>query len=280
MKTTKKYTLITGASMGLGKEMATECARRGKNLILVALPGEKLHELCDELQHNYRVHAVFREYDLSSEHQLSELAADILGKYNIDQLINNAGVGGTVRFEESSPEYLDRIIHLNIRATTMLTRLMLPELKKHEQSMILNVASVAAFGPLPLKTIYPASKAFIYSFSRSLARELKGTGIKVAVLTPGPIMTNADVSARIRKQGLLARLGLQTAHQIARKALDGVATGKEVIVPGLVDQLNRFLIKWTPENLRLALMYRVIRRELPDPVKVLNETIKTSHESR
>lgn len=269
MKTTKKYTLITGSSMGLGKEMATECARRGRNLILVALPGGDLQHFCDELQHTFLIHAVCRECDLTDEQELSEMADGLLAKYNIDQLINNAGVGGTTRFEDSSPEYLDRIIHLNIRATTILTRLMLPELKKHGHALILNVASVAAFGPLPFKTIYPASKAFIYSFSRSLSHELKGTGVKVSVLTPGPIMTNADVSARIMKQGFLARLCLQTASQITLHALNGVAHGKEVIVPGKMNRLNRFLIKWTPESLRLGLMYKVIQRELPEPVKIL-----------
>ncbi len=268
MKTTSTYTLITGASMGLGKELAIECARRGRNLILVALPGRNLYELCEELELNFGIDAVPVECDLTDEKALCELAEKVLADYSIDQLINNAGVGGTARFEASSAAYLDTIIHLNVRATTMLTYLLLPSLKKHKKALIMNIASVAAFGPLPFKTVYPASKAFIYSFSRSLGHELKNTGIRVVVVTPGPIMTNPDVAMRILKQGFLGRIGLLTAGQITRQALDGAENGKEVIVPGFMNRLNRFLIKWTPESWRLSLMDKVLRKELTMKVTV------------
>lgn len=268
MKTTETYTVITGSSMGLGKEMAVECARRGRNLILVALPGRNLVQLCEELEYSFGIHAVARECDLTDEKALTGLVSGILASYTVDQLINNAGVGGTARFEDISPEYLDRIIHLNIRATTMLTRLLLPELVSHKKALILNVASVAAFGPLPFKTIYPASKAYIYSFSRSLARELRGTGVKVVVVTPGPIVTNPDVAMRIIKQGALGRIGLLTAGQITKLALDGAEKGKEVIVPGFMNRLNRFLIKWTPESWRLNMLCKVFQRELSEQVKI------------
>jgi short-subunit dehydrogenase len=268
MKTSAAYTLITGASMGLGKEMAIECARRGHNLILVALPGRNLAQLCEELGITFGIQAVSMECDLTDEPALSRLADEVLSRFPVDQLINNAGVGGTALFEDVSPDYLDRIIHLNIRATTMLTRLMLPELRKHKKALILNVASVAAFGALPFKTIYPASKAFIYSFSRSLSRELKHTGIKVVVVTPGPIMTNPDVAMRIMRQGILGRIGLLTAGEITRMALNGAARGKEVIVPGIMNRLNRFLLKFAPESWRLSLMDKVLRRELTENVKI------------
>jgi uncharacterized protein len=268
MKTSEKYTLITGASMGLGKEMAIECARRGRNLILVALPGRNLKQLCEELERSFGILAVARECDLTSEQELNYLVKEIISKYSVDQLINNAGVGGTARFEESTPAYLDRIIHLNIRATTMMTRMMLPELKTHTKSLIMNIASVAAFGPLPFKTIYPASKAFIYSFSRSLSRELRGSGVQVVVVTPGPIVTNPDVAMRIIKQGALGRIGLLTAGNITRLALDGADNGKEVIVPGFINRLNRFIGWLTPESWRLSLMDKVLQKELSEQVKI------------
>lgn len=268
MKTSEVYTLITGASMGLGKEMAIECARRGRNLIMVALPGRNLKQLCDELEYTFGIKAVSRECDLTNEQALNDLAFDIISNYAVDQLINNAGIGGTARFEESSPEYLDKIIHLNIRATTMLTRIFLPELKSHLKSLVMNVSSVAAFGALPFKTIYPASKAFIYSFSRSLSRELRGTGVRVVVVTPGPIVTNPDVAMRIISQGALGRIGLLTAGEITRLALDGAERGKEVIVPGFINRLNRFLIRWIPEAWRLSLMDKVLQKELTERVKI------------
>jgi hypothetical protein len=128
----------------------------------------------------------------------------------------------------------------------------------------MNIASVAAFGPLPFKTIYPATKSFIYSFSRSLSRELHQTGVRVVVVTPGPIVTNPDVALRIIRQGALGRIGLLTAGKISRLALDGAEKGKEVIVPGFMNRLNRFLLKWAPESWRLSLMDRVLQKELAE----------------
>ena len=268
MKTTGAYTLITGASMGLGKEMAIECARRGRNLILVALPGRNLEQLCQELRYTFGIHAVAIECDMTDEQALYGMVRDILSKYPVDRLINNAGIGGAGRFDETTPEYLDRIIHLNIRATTILTRLMLPELKLHEKACILNVSSVAAFGPLPYKSVYPASKAFIYSFSRSLSRELRGTGVRVTVVAPGPMVTNPEVAMRLISQGAIGRIGLLTPGEISRLALDGAEKGNEVIVPGLVSKLNRFLIWLFPTSWNLSLMDRILRKELTEKAKI------------
>jgi short-subunit dehydrogenase len=262
MKTTENYTLITGASTGLGKEFAVESARRGKNLVLVALPGGNLSLLCRDIELTFGVKAVPAECDLTAENALAQLYSEILSNFSIDQLINNAGVGGTAVFEDSSIEYLDRIILLNVRATTILTRLMLPSLRLHSRALIMNIASVAAFGPLPYKTVYPASKAFIYSFTRSLSRELRKTGIRVVVVTPGPIVTNPDVAMRISKHGFLGRMGLLSAGEIARLAINGAENGKDVIVPGFFNRFNRFLIHFSPESLRLSLMDKVLQKEL------------------
>lgn len=256
------FTLITGASAGLGKEIAIEYAGRHKNLILVALPGWNLHHFCDELILLYGIQAIGIECDLTIETSLNDLAEYILKNFSVNQLVNNAGIGGTMRFEEASCEYLDKIIHLNIRATTMLTRLLLPELKKHEKALIINIASMASYGPIPYKTIYPASKAFIYSFSRGLSEELRGTGVKVVVVNPGQINTNSEVASRITCQGFLGRIGLLTARSIASIVVSSAERGKEVVIPGFLNKINRWLIRWTPEFLRLHLLERIFRREL------------------
>ncbi len=257
------YTLITGASRGLGKEMAREYAGRGRNLILVALPGEGSKELCAELQSAYGVRVVCYECDLADEPSLEAMARWVIDHYSVDQLINNAGIGGAAKFEDAAVEGLDRIIHINIRATTMLTSRLLPLLKRHPKALILNVASLAAFGPLPYKTIYPASKAFVYFFSRTLSRELRGTGVRVVVLAPGPFVSNPDVTKRIMKHGRLARLGVLTARQISREAVSGAESGRAVIIPGFWNKLNRHLMRWAPENLVLFLMSRTIKKEIP-----------------
>ncbi|NJO69438.1 MAG: SDR family NAD(P)-dependent oxidoreductase [Bacteroidetes bacterium] len=158
--------------------------------------------------------------------------------------------------------YLDAIIQLNVRATSLLTRLMLEELKSHPHAYILNVSSMAAFSPIPYKTIYPASKAFIYSFSRGLSEELKGTSVKVSVLNPGPILTNPDVIARIMKQGIFGRMGLLTAGAISRIALKAVAENKKVVIPGFFNNFNHWLMRLFPETLRLRILGNVIQREI------------------
>jgi hypothetical protein len=262
MTTDVSYTVITGASMGLGREMAKECAKRGRNLILVALPDSGLKSLCNELTEAFKVRVFCYECDLTDETALENLSKWIKGNFSVDQLINNAGVGGTRKFEDVTPEYLDCIIHLNIRATTMLTYQLLPLLKMHSSALILNVSSLAAFGPLPYKTIYPASKAFIYSFSRGLSRELRKTGVKVVVVAPGPFISNLDVASRIRKQSLLGKLGVLSTLEITRQALSGAEHGQEVIVPGLWNKFNKYLMRWVPENMRLAFMEGVFKREL------------------
>lgn len=258
----RHYTLITGASSGLGKEFAIECARRGRNLILVALPGRNLPLLCNLLERQFGVSAVCFEADLTDRQAIISMADHLTRYYRIDFLINNAGTGGTLPFDTSSTEYLERIIHLNISAVALLSRLLIPELKRHPRSCILNVASMAAFSPIPFKTIYPASKAFIYNFSRSLNAELKGTGVSVSVVHPGPILTNPDVAVRIVRQGSAGKIGLLQASEIARQAINGAEKGKAVIVPGWMNRMNRILMSVVPSTVRMNTLRRVIRREI------------------
>lgn len=260
----KPYTFITGASSGLGREIAIECARRGMNLILAALPGRNLGHLCQSLSSEFGVMAVCFETDLTDKSAIYALAEDILGKYRVNFLVNNAGTGGTAAFDTSSPEYLDNMIQLNIRAVSLLARLFIPELKSHPEAWILNVSSMAAFSPIPYKTVYPASKAFVHSFSRSLGQELRGTPVKVSVVHPGPILTNPDVILRIIRQGTAGKIGLLQAGEIARTAIDGVRAGRSVIVPGFMNKINLLLMRLVPTSLCQAMLSRVIRREIAE----------------
>lgn len=258
------YTLITGASSGLGKEMTIECALQGRNLILVALPGRNMDVLCRTLEKDYGIVAVYYERDLTSREEIHCLVEDVLASYRVNFLINNAGIGGTSPFGDSSPDFLEKIIQLNITAVSLLTRLFLPELKKHPEAHIINVSSMAAFSPFPYKTIYPASKAFVASFSRSLGEELKETSVKVSVLYPGPILTNPDVTVRIIRQGKNGKRGLLPARILARKAINGVAKGKRVIVPGMANKLNRMLMKLLPTTITVPFLAKVMTREIAE----------------
>jgi short-subunit dehydrogenase len=254
--------LITGASSGLGKEMAIECAEQGMNVILVALPGRNLDILCEEMEKEYGIIARFYERDLTSRDTIVDLVSDILSKYRVSFLINNAGTGGTIPFEESSLEYLERIIQLNITAVSLLTRLLVPELIKHPEGHILNVSSMAAFSPFPYKTIYPASKAFVTNFSKSLGQELKDSTIKVGVLHPGPIMTNADATIRIIKQGRNGKRGLLPARELARIGINGVKSGKKVMIPGWGNIQNWLMMTKLPSWIVMPTLSRVIVKEI------------------
>ncbi len=259
---TKPYTLITGASKGLGREIAKEFARRGNNLILVALPGEGLQNLCKHLESKYRISTRFYETDLTRENAPFELTYWVKNNFSVNILVNNAGVGGSIPFRDCSADYLDKIILLNVRALSLITRQMLPELKKHSGAYILNIASLAAFSPIPFKTVYPASKAFVYSFSRGLQEELRETSVKVSVICPGQMITNPDTEERINNLGFLGRFGLLSTEKVARITVNSVLKGKKVIVPGILSKVNLFIIRAVPSGIRIPLFARLIRREI------------------
>lgn len=256
------YALVTGAGQGLGKAIALELAKRHIPLILVSLPGENLSGLCRDINITYGVNARCFEVDLTSREGIYHLVDSIVGKYNIHILINNAGKGGTQAFDQVPPEYIDEIILLNVRAVSMLTRLLVPELMKHPKSCILNVASMASFVPIAYKTVYPATKAFVYSFSRGLNEELKDTNIFVSVLQPGPMNTNPDVSARIKNQGFLGRLGLLSPQETAVIAIRQLFRHDALIIPGFLNKINYMLIKSVPVWIQLSVLGRIVKNEI------------------
>src|SRR5215831_2484767 len=178
MHADKFYTLITGASDGFGKALAIECARKKMNLILIALPGTNLFYLGAFIERNFFVDVRIFEKDLTKEADCYDLHLQILDAgLRVNVLINNAGIGYTQFFSETSPEFFRQLIKLNVLATTLLTSLFVTELKKYGPSHILNVGSLSSFFYLPKKQVYAASKSFIYSFSKSLRRELKHQNI-------------------------------------------------------------------------------------------------------
>lgn len=261
-KSQKKYALVTGASRGIGKAMAYELASRKINLLLVSLKDEGLDNLCAEIRDEYGVDAHYFETDFYKYESVYDVANWAISNYHPSILINNAGIGGTRAFDSVSPEYIDAIIQVNIRATSLLTRLLLPELKKHEKAYILNVASMAAFSPFAYKTVYPASKAFVYSFSEGLREELKGTKVFVSVIHPGPVKTNADVTARIEKQGVLGRLGQVSPQELANIAIRQLFNKDPFILPGILNKINWFLMILIPNTWKLTILSRVVRKEI------------------
>ncbi|WP_143307176.1 SDR family NAD(P)-dependent oxidoreductase [Chitinophaga vietnamensis] len=257
-----KYTLITGASTGLGKELALCCAAAGMHLILTALPGGNMASLAAEIMRNYPVEVVAYEFDLTDPIALKTHTDEIMSRYAINFLINNAGMGGTSSITETSLERIDRIILLNVRSTVMLTRLLIPQLLQHEKSYIMNISSMAAFTPIAYKTVYPASKAFISSFSLGLREEFSGTGLSVSVVCPGPMMTNSRTSRRIISQGLKGKMGLLPAATIAQIALRGTLAQRSLIIPGMMNQVNHLLMRLLPPLMKLRIVSREVKKEM------------------
>lgn len=257
----KKYALITGSSMGLGRELAFELAKRKINLILVSLGNEGLDDLCRELE-SFDIKVDFFEADLSKKNELLKLINRIKESYNVSILINNAGLGGSKEFEKTDISYIDNIIDLNIRALVLTTRLLLPVLKKNKPSYILNVSSMASFSPIGFKTIYPASKVFIDFFTKGLAEELKGTGISVSVVHPGPMKTNTQVTKRINRHGLLGRMGVMPPEKVAEIAVKKMFKKKLTILAGTANRLNFLLIKLLPSRITLPLLTKAVKKEI------------------
>lgn len=258
----RPYAMITGASRGLGKELARELARWKYNLLLVSLKGEDLKDVSDKIKTETGVNVYYYEADLCRPEVVFKIAEWALSEFRITILVNNAGVGGSKAFSDASPEYIDNIIQINIRATSLLTRLLLPELKKHRRSYILNVASMASFSPVAYKTVYPASKTFIWSFSRGLHEELKDTGVFVSVIHPGPMKTNPEVTSRIEKQGVWGRIGLLSPDKIARIAIRQLMKHDALIIPGFLNKFNWLLIKIVPIWIRLNLLSKMMKHEI------------------
>jgi hypothetical protein len=259
--TNQPYALVTGASQGLGKAICEELASSKKNLLLVSLAGEGLPVMACRLMIQYGIDVRYHETDLCKEESVYELA-DWASEYPVSILINNAGTGGTMAFESASARYIDAIIQLNIRATTLLTRLMLPVIRKQQRGFILNVASMAAFSPIAFKTVYPASKTFVWSFTRGLSEELRGTNISASVLHPGPMKTNADVSSRIEKQGFVAQVGLLSPERTARIAIRQLFRRDSLIIPGFLNKVNWLLMRIIPIWIRLPIVSRLVKREI------------------
>ena len=257
------YTLITGASSGIGKELGMYCGNCGMNLLLVSLPGEGLEEVSHKINEEFNVKTDFFEIDLTERDSPEKVFKWVRNNnYQVRVLINNAGLAGTVVFEKSDLKYNDDRILLNIRALVLLIRLFIPDLRKHEKSYILNVGSLSAFFSIPYKSLYSSTKSFVLSFSRALRYELKGTSINISVLCPNGVRTNFGTNARIDAHGKLGQLTAINADKVARVAIKGMIHGKFIIIPGLINQVIYILSKIIPNRLQQKILLREFTKEV------------------
>ncbi len=229
--------LVTGASGGIGAELARVLATHGHDLVLVARSEGKLASLAAELSGRHGVAAEVVSADLADAAGPRRLA-DTLRERSLDVhvLVNDAGVGHHGAFAEDDPHMQAALLQLNVVSLTQLTRLLLPDMVARRAGWILNVASTAAFVPGPFMAVYYASKAYVLSLSVALANELSGTGVTVTALCPGPTRTNFGATAGVAGTRLF-RSGVMDADAVARAGYAGMQAGKAIVVPGVRNRL-------------------------------------------
>jgi short-subunit dehydrogenase len=240
-----RWALVTGASSGIGAEFARLLAARGYALALSARREDRLHSLAAELRDKHRVPTHIAVADLSQPAAASHLASHLAeARIEVDVLINNAGFGVWGPFAEVDWQREAAMLQLNIVALTELTKRLLPGMLARRQGHVLNVASTAAFQPGPFMAVYFATKAYVLSFSEAVNEELRGTGVSITTLCPGPTESEFFDAAAVQSKRLTGRK-LPTSLEVAQYGLDAMFARKRTVVHGarnrFLAQLQRFV---------------------------------------
>ena len=254
--------LVTGASAGIGAELARELARHGHDLILAARRLAPMQALAEELRRG-GTEATVIAADLSRPGAGLALAEDIAGRgLDIDVLVNNAGFGAAGRFAGMDPDRLGEMLQVNIVALTELTRLLLPGMIDRGYGRLLLVSSVAGFQPGPHMAAYFASKAYVLSLGEALAYELRGTGVTVTTLCPGATATEFFEVAGTVKSIMARRLRrMMPAQDVARLAYRGLAAGKRVVITGAMNRITALAGRYAPRPIVLPVTERLMKED-------------------
>lgn len=243
--------LVTGASSGIGRDIAKELSKKGYELILVARNKEKLEETQKELVTNSKTICM----DLSNNEsciKLKELTGDV------DVLVNNAGFGDFGSFEETDLNKELDMIKTNIMAMHILTKIYLKDMKKKDKGYILNVASIAGFLPGPLMSTYYATKAYVVSLTEGISEELRRSksNVKISILCPGPVKTNFNNVANVKFS-----IPSQSSEYVAKKAVECMLKNKLIIIPGVKIKMVKFFSKIIPDKILAFFSYNMQHRK-------------------
>jgi hypothetical protein len=249
--------LVTGASSGIGAELARELAGRGYGLTLVARRRDRLQELARELKREHGVQANVSVCDLASPPARTRLFAAVKRRgLDVDVLVNNAGFGSGGLFHELDAESELTMVRTNVEAVLHLCTVFVPQMVERGYGAVLNVASVAAFQPVPRQVTYAATKSFVLSFTDGLTADLHGTGVSATSLCPGPVPTEFGEVAAI-DENLMSIPGISVSpRDTARQAIAGLDAGKRVVVPGPATRASAVLGRYAPRWLTLETMRR------------------------
>jgi len=253
--------LVTGASSGIGAAIAKELASRGYSLVLVARREERLRSLATDISSEHDVEAEILTADLSDEAERDRLQNELGGRGRaVEVLVNNAGFGHQADFARSPRDRMVEMVRVNIEAVVDLTGRFVGQMADRGRGSVINIASTAAFQPLPGSAVYAASKSFVLSFSEAIRTELRGTGVTVTAVCPGPVKTEFTEVAGVggveeRTPGAV----WMSAEEIAHHAVDGARHDKRVVVPGMLNRAAALAGQHSPRAVALPLISRVWR---------------------
>lgn len=262
----KPYALITGATSGIGLSLATIHASRKGNLIIIGQNSRKLSNVKKELESQFKIDVVAFSIDLTKKDSVKKIVQRIKErKLKVKYVINNAGFGLYGLFRDTDIERELKMIDLNVKVITELTKAFLPEMIDSGRGYIMNVASVAAFLPGPLMSVYYASKNYVLAFSEAVNNELKGTGVSVTTLCPGPTETNFNKTARGENSKMLSN-NLMSSEEVAIIGYEGMLNKKAVVIPGFKNKILACLPRFLPRG-NVVSMVRKVSERLKDNEK-------------
>jgi short-subunit dehydrogenase len=269
----KRFVLITGASSGIGSELAEQFAKNRHAVILTGRMESELQLVADKLRNNHAVESEIIVKDLEDINAPQQIYDEITQKgYEIDILVNNAGLGQRGNFWDIPIEKDISILRVNVEAVLRLTKLFLPLMVSRRRGRILNTASIAGFEPGPLLAVYHASKAFVLSFSEALATELKDTGVTVTALCPGPTDTKFFTRADMESTKAFQKGPLMSPLDVAKQGYEALMRGDRLCVTGGVNKALVFSRRMLPESMQ-AKFNEKMYEEVEDKSEREKETV-------
>jgi hypothetical protein len=252
--------LVTGASSGIGEAIARELAARGHGVTLVARREERLRALADDLERLHGIRAEVATANLEDMAQVEALPGEVAERgLDVEILVNNAGFT-TVGDVHENPEAQLGMVRVNCEALVALTSAWLPGMVERGRGTVIQVASTASFQPIPVQAVYAATKAFVLSFSEAVSAELKGTGVTMTALCPGPVATEFLEAGGFKNESPGPSFIWSTPADVAKAAIEGADKGKRVVIPGVGNRATAFFGQHGPHWVLLGPMASAYRR--------------------
>jgi short-subunit dehydrogenase len=252
--------VITGASSGIGEEFARQLAARGHGVFLVARREERLRALADDLERLHGIRAEVTGADLEDPAAVEALPVQVAERgLDVEILVNNAGFT-TVGDVHANPDRQIGMVRVNVEALVALTTAWLPAMVERGRGAVIQVASVASFYPIPAQAVYSATKAFVRTFSEAVATELRGTGVTMTALCPGPVATEFTEAGGFKHSSPGPSFVWSTPEDVAKAGIEGAEKGKRVVIPGLGNRATASFVQHGPRSLVLGPVANAYRR--------------------